>query len=465
MEGRLARLTLVSSLIPSVLLILALRRLGVSGYLIGILAVLLAFLILYCVGQVWQKAQFHFRSLHNLIGAVVLGDYTYRGFAPGDSGAYGDTVDLINSLGETLQQQRLQAEESSLLLRKVVEQFDVAIVAWDEEKRIQWINPAAEALLGRPAKAEHSSSTSSSHDHLPQELAFTSEMKVKETRVVGLVFGGHQGRYRLHMERFVAQGNPHSLLFITNVSNILRLEEKRAWQNLIRVLSHEINNSLSPLSSLSNALKRQVHKREKDPQLEKELTDGLSVIGDRAKSLTGFVKNYQSIAKLPDPKKAAIELKQLFTGLIRLFPEEDIRLEGEAIMLIADSSQIEQVLINLIKNSVEANMAYADLHGDEKGPIIVSWSADPANLSIEVVDSGGGIQNPENLFTPFYSTKAHGSGVGLVFCQRIIEAHGGYLSIENRTDHHGCFVKIELPLKGDARGPDPQIRLGEDSRR
>lgn len=440
-ESRLAFLTFLANIIPSILLVACLWFFDVSLNLLGIVVFFLALLTLYSVTTVWQKTQFQFRSVHNLLDSLVLGDYSFRGQGQANSGAFGDLIESINALANTLQKQRLQSEGGQLLLGKIVDQIDVAIIAWDQNDLIQLINPAAKELL---AMSEQNIAVS---QVLPPILGFANEIKAGETQVKNLTFKNDRGKFRLHMEQFIAEGNTRNLLFMTNISNILRREEKKAWQNLIRVLSHEINNSLAPLSSLSNTLKKQVQKREKEADLAKELIAGLSVIEGRAESLADFVQSYHKISKLPEPRKSPVALKSIIEGLVTLFPEEGIQFQGEDVELLLDSSQIEQALINIIKNAVDANHSYRgkSVDGGEAGIVSIAWSVEQSKVILQITDVGEGIHNPENLFTPFYTTKTKGSGIGLVFSQQIIEAHGGYLSIANRQDEHGCVVTIELP--------------------
>lgn len=442
-ESNLAWLAFFANVIPSLLLVFALWWYGVSAYLLGSSIFFLTFVTLYTVVTIWKKAEYQFRSLHNLLEALVEGNYSFRGLVRGGNGALAELVDTINALAQTLQKQKLQSEESLLLLKKVVDQIDVAIIAWDRDDAIQLINPAARELLGFQ---ESSGASLENPVEASKVLAPFRAMKIGETQVQGLAFGNRRGRFRVHMEEFIAEGNRHRLLFLTDVSNILRREEKKAWLNLIRVLSHEINNSLAPLASLSDSLKRQVAKREQDAELAGELTEGMSIISKRAEALAGFVQSYHRISKLPDPQKTPTDLKQLLDRLARLFPEENIRLAGPALHLRLDTAQIEQALINLLKNAIEANQAEADVGGAREG-VAVRWHQDNAKAVIQIMDRGSGVSDPENLFTPFYTTKARGSGIGLVLSQQIIEAHDGHLTLANREDGRGCIVTIEIPME------------------
>ena len=430
-ERQLTLLTLLANLLPSILVLFLLFYFQVSAYLIGILAFLLLFLTLYCVSNVWRQSQYQFRSLHNLLEAIVQGDYSFRGSRRFGDSAFGALISTINDLADTLYRQRLKSEESQLLVKKVVDQIDVAIIAWDQRQTIQLINPAARRLLDFPEER-------SGEQSLPPLLDFANELKIGETQVRELQFPETRGRYRLHLERFITDGDTHNLLFLTNLSSILRLEERRAWRNLVRVLSHEINNSLAPLKSFSATLNTQIQKRESDEELKLELTEGMNIIGHRADSLAKFVQRYYEIAKLPEPDRKATDFQQCLAGLSKLFPDNLIEFEGEPVNLPFDQSQIEQVIINLIKNAIEA--------ADTGSLVQVLWEVHGTALLVKIVDNGTGIQNLENVFTPFYTTKASGSGIGLVLCQQIVEAHEGYLSLANRQDGQGCVATIRLPL-------------------
>ena len=435
-ERRLALLTLISTLVPSVILLAVLWFADTSVYILAIVSVLLLFFAFYTVSTVWRLAEYQFKSIHNLLDAAVQGDYSFRGSSDNQAGPSGELMATINELADTLQRQRLLSEESQLLVQKVVDQIDVAIIAWDQANQIKLLNPAASHLLGIKLSFDDESEFL-----LPEVLLFANSLEIGETQVRNLSFDSQRGRFRLRLEQFISEGNIHKLLFLTNVSSILRLEERRAWRNLVRVLSHEINNSLTPLKSFSNSLRTQIQKREADPTLKQELLDGMTVIGNRANTLAHFVQSYHKITKLPDPTKSAVSFKELIEGLVKLFPNSQIGLQGEPVSVQLDSAQIEQVMINLLKNAAEASEA-----SETDSKIEVLWRQEGQELVVEVLDSGEGIQNPENIFTPYYTTKPTGSGIGLVFCQQVIEAHGGYLSVSNRKTMSGCEARFTLPL-------------------
>ncbi|HBN13870.1 MAG: hypothetical protein CMQ46_03405 [Gammaproteobacteria bacterium] len=434
-ETRMASLVFVANLVPSAALIALLVLIDASVYVIGIVAVLSFFLSVFSVTTVWRMAQYHFQSVHNLLDAIVCGDYSFRGAHEQSSGAYGELIKTINALAVTIQRQRMQSQESQVLIRKVLEQIDVAILSWDESHQIHLINPAAKSLIGVSSEAETIQQPS---EEVCALIVTLEQLKVGEMHLKDMTIGNERGRYRIRLERFITDGDTHYLVFLTNVSSILRSEERRAWRNLVRVLSHEINNSLAPLRSFSRALSSQIDKREADAELKQELLDGLNVIGNRADSLISFVQSYHKVARLPEPSRQKHDFRELVVNLADLFSDNHIVVDGQSITVSLDVAQIEQVMINLIKNAIEA--------GSDLEPIEINWRRVGNTLAVNVLDSGPGIHNADNLFTPFYTTKPKGSGIGLVFSQQVVEAHGGHLDISNRDDATGCRASFTLPI-------------------
>ena len=277
---------------------------------------------------------------------------------------------------------------------------------------------------------------------LPSSLIFAPEMTAGETLVRELSIDEHRERYRIHLERFITDGNENYLIFITNISSILRVEEKRAWQSLVRVLSHEINNSLAPLKSFSETLVTQVMKREDNEELKQELVQGLTIIAKRADSLTTFVQRYHQIARLPLPVRKPTDLAVLANRIAQLFPSANVTASAQTVYAYVDEAQMEQVLINLVKNGIEACSGC---------PVVnISWRVEEEMVVLQIKDNGGGIQNFDNIFTPYYSTKSSGSGIGLALCRQIVEAHEGSIAIENRVESVGCVVSIRLPVAVDS---------------
>lgn len=383
----------------------------------------------FCVSTVHRKITYQFRSLSNLLEGMVQGDYSLRGRRRSNNDALGQLVGQINSLADTLTEQRFMAQESQLLIDKIIHHIDVAIIALDGENNLVLLNPAAEKLLNVELAQVI---------HMPLDNIAERLLTVSEDQVIELNFANQKGQFQVIRDQYRDHGHQHELFFITDVNNLLREHERQAWQNLIRVLSHEINNSLAPIASLSGTLKSISEKQNLEPVFEENLIDSLTIIEERASSLRLFIDSYRKLSHLPEPKKIPGDLYQLCEKVIALFPNREIFIKGAKLHCVADFVQIEQVLINLLKNADEASK-------DPSLPCELQFQQSGEKIIIEVLDQGCGLTNEQNLFTPFYTTKKQGSGIGLVLCRQIVEAHGGHLTISNRKNSQGCIATVELP--------------------
>lgn len=393
-----------------------------------IFVVLLVVLWIGCALTVRSRVIFPLQTVANLIEAVRCGDYTLRGRrgVPGD--ALGEVIREINQLGETLQQQRRESLEAAALVHAVLEELDTAVLAFDDTRRLKLLNRAATELMCRSAKSllGQDAGTLGLDDLLERELP----------AVVSLSFAGRTGRFEVRRRAFRENGVPHTLLVISDLSRALRDEERRAWHRLIRVVGHEINNSLTPIKSLAGTL-RDMLSRPGDAERQ-EVLDGLSLIGDRASSLTRFVSTYSQLARLPAPTKHPVSLNSLLRRLVALeaFVGARILAPFDAVVL-ADAGQLEQAFINLLKNAVEA--------ANDAREIDVEVRHAREAVLVEIRDTGPGVANPDNLFVPFFTTKPGGSGIGLALSRQIVEAHGGTLTLKNRTDRTGSVATVMLP--------------------
>lgn len=428
-ERQLLKYVLIATLVPVALLLFFLFFYQTSINLIVLIVLSLTCLIGFCVSTVYRKITYQFRSLSNLLEGMVHGDYSLRGRRRSSSDALGQLVGQINSLADTLTEQRFMAQESQLLVDKIIYHIDVAIIALDEENNLVLLNPAAEKLLNVELAQVI---------HMPLNNIAERLLTVSGDQVIDLNFANHKGQFKVIRDQYRDHGHQHELFFITDVNNLLREHERQAWQNLIRVLSHEINNSLAPIASLSGTLKSISEKQNLEPVFSDNLSESLTIIEERASSLRSFVDSYRKLSHLPQPKKTSGDLYSLCEKVIALFPKREIKLTGDYIQCDLDFIQIEQVLINLLKNADEAME-------DESLSTQVSIEQQLDHINIIITDQGCGIPNERNLFTPFYTTKKQGSGIGLVLCRQIIEAHGGYIEISNRKDCQGVNVKVELP--------------------
>ncbi|HYV86044.1 MAG TPA: ATP-binding protein [Patescibacteria group bacterium] len=377
------------------------------------------------------------QSVANLLEALREGDFSLRGRGRGPEDPIEEVMREVNALADTLREQRLGALEAVALMRKVMEEIDVGVFAFDAEARLRLVNRAGERLLGRPAEQLLARPA--------VDLGLDACLAPGGPRILDLAFGGGAGRFEAHAGTFRQGGEPHRLLVLTDLSRALRDEERQAWQRLIRVVGHELNNSLAPIRSIAGSLSTLLAREPPPSDWKDDMRRGLQVIGSRAEALGRFMDGYARLARLPPPSLAPVALGALVRRVAGLETRLAVAVRpGGDVVLFLDADQIEQLLINLIRNAVDA----AQPSG---GGVRVGWrraAGAPPMVEIRVEDDGPGMPESANLFVPFFTTKPHGSGIGLVLCRQIAEAHGGQLTLENRTDAKGCVARIRLPLRG-----------------
>jgi two-component system nitrogen regulation sensor histidine kinase NtrY len=315
-------------------------------------------------------------------------------------------------------------------------ELDVAVFTFDEKRRLQLVNHAGERLLGAPAERLL--------DRHAVELDMDQWLASDAPRIEPIALPGATGRWEVRHTPFRQRGLPHHLVVLTDVSKPLRDEERAAWQRLIRVLGHELNNSLAPIKSIAGSLGSLVQREPKPPDWETDLGRGLGVIATRAEALSRFMAAYAQLARLPLPTPGPVPVASVVERVARLDMRRPVAVFGGPDLVIeADGDQLEQLLINLLKNAIDAA-------SETGGGVTVSWSRVPAStppaIEVTIDDDGPGLSNTANLFVPFFTTKPGGSGIGLVLCRQIAEAHGGALTLENRDDARGCRAVLRLPI-------------------
>lgn len=381
------------------------------------------------------------RPLHtmaNLLSALREGDFSVRARGARRSEALGDVLAEINTLSRTLQAQRLSALEATALLRTVMEEINLAVFAFDEERKLRLANQAAQLLLGKPAERILGRDAA--------ELGLADCLAGDPARLLPMAFPGGSGRWGMRRSAFREGGRPHQLVVIADLSRPLREEELQAWQRLVRVLGHELNNSLAPIKSLAGSLGALLRSPRRADDWEDDMRRGLDIIAARAESLARFMQAYARLAKLPPPTLAPAELRPLVARVVALEPRLAVEVGGGPDLVIAcDAAQLEQLLINLVKNAVEAALEQRT-HGRADAGVRLHWRKDAGAVEILVEDDGPGIAQATNLFVPFFTTKPEGSGIGLVLCRQIAENHGGTLTLANRADAGGCTARLRLPL-------------------
>ncbi len=372
------------------------------------------------------------QTFANLVSALREGDYSIRARGARNQDSIGELAREVNALSQTMHDQRLGELEATALLRTVMAEIDVAIFTFDGQHRLRLVNRAGARLLGRPQERLIGSSAS--------ELGLAEFLEGEPTRTVQRSFAGGSGRWGLRRGAFREGGLPHQLLVVSDLSRALREEEREAWQRLIRVLGHELNNSLAPIKSVAESLGSVLRRGERPPDWEADLQHGLNIIGARAESLNRFMNAYARLARLPPPRLQPVDLADWVRRAAGLETRVAVNvLAGPALTVRADGDQLEQVLINLLRNAADAAL-------ETSGAVSVSWRKNGNYLEVLVEDEGPGLPNTANLFVPFFTTKPGGSGIGLVISRQIAEAHGGSLSVENRAPRPGCQARLRLPL-------------------
>ncbi|MBI2396458.1 MAG: PAS domain-containing sensor histidine kinase [Xanthomonadales bacterium] len=442
--GRKPQLSYESAILLSALaillppLVVALLLVGWSGarehWLMLLIPAVLVSLLLAL--RLRARVVFPLYTLSNLLEALREGDYSLRGSRARRNDAIGEVIWEVNALSQTLREQRLRVEETMALLSKVVAEIDIAVFAFDVHRNLRLINPAGARLLCRhPREAEGRSA---------EELDLADCLAVEGAQTLRRSFPGGEGRFDVRRSTFREGGLPHELIVVTDLSRALREEERQAWQRLIRVLGHELNNSLAPIKSMAGTLRAMTAREPLPEDWRDDLATGLGLIEDRAEALTRFMLGYTTLARLPPPAKRDTDIGALLQRVAQLQQGIRVHCDCDAVRDVSvgiDPDQIEQALINLLKNAAEAMQQRGDAQ------LVARLEQDGSGsgarfLVIEIIDSGPGLAATDNLFVPFFTTKPGGSGIGLVLARQIAEGHGGSLTLENRRDAKGCVARL-----------------------
>ena len=372
------------------------------------------------------------QTLSNLLAAIREGDFSTRGRAAKTDDALGLAYFEINALADTMRRRRLEGIEADALVRRVTEEIDVAVFAFDGDERLRLVNRAGEAVLGRPA--------SSLLGEAAEALGLADALRGDAPRITDMTFSGASSRWEVRRSVFRQEGRPHTLIVLTDVGRALRAEERAAWQRLVSVLGHEINNSLAPIKSIAGSLRTLVAREVRPPDWEEDLRGGLDVIAGRAESLARFLGAYATLARLPRPRIARVSVEEWVRRVAAIETRIPVRVTpGPAVTIAADGDQLDQLLINLVRNAVDAVR-------DTNGGVEVGWSIVGGSVEVTVDDEGPGISETSNLFVPFFTTKPGGTGIGLALSRQIAEAHGGQIALGPRPSGSGARACVRLPI-------------------
>ena len=325
-----------------------------------------------------------------------------------------------------------------------MQEIDVAVFAFDAFDRLRLVNRAGERLLA--ASADTLAGTKAS------ELGMASCLRGESFGLMDASFPGRTGRWEIRRTRFWQSGSPHQLVVLSDLSRALREEERQAWKRLIRVIGHELNNSLAPIRSIAASLTALMHRNPRPPDWEEDMRRGLGDPESRRvpEPLHGRILTAGSTSC---PRLREVDVAPWIERVACL--ETRLKVEivpGPGVVIRADEDQLDQLLINLLRNAVDSALQTG-------GSVKVSWLPKGSFIEVVIEDEGTGISNAANLFVPFFTTKPQGSGIGLVLSRQIAEAHQGSLSLENRTDREGCRAILRLPVQHEARTRDYPHRV------
>jgi two-component system, NtrC family, nitrogen regulation sensor histidine kinase NtrY len=395
------------------------------------------------------------QTLANVIGALREQDYSFRARLAVPNDALGELSLEVNQLADLLAQNRTGDLEAAALVQRVIEEVEIPILTFDPAQKLRLVNSAGEKLLQRPATQLLGKTAS--------ELGLRNSLLCENETLLSLPFAGG-ARWFVRRSAFRQQGIPHTLVVLSDVSRALREEERRAWQRLIRVIGHELNNSLAPIKSIAGSLNARLSQTNLDAEERGDFARGLEIIEARAASLNRFLQAYRQLAQMPSPALRECSISALLNRVAALETRVPVTVTaGADIALLADPDQLEQMLINLLRNAAEAVLESPASTAEKpnelgnstparRSPINLTWCQNEKYILLTIEDSGPGLMNPSNAFVPFYTTKPNGNGIGLILSRQICEAHGGSLELANRPGQGGCIAKILLPKASNEWG-------------
>ena len=410
---------------------------------------------IFSVSLVLEQIIRPLQTLANVVAALREDDYSFRARGGRRNDAMGDLALEINALAGMLQVQRVGAMEAMALVERVMKSMQSPVLAFDPEGKLKLLNTAAERAFNLSSQADMprvAAKTGKGKDDLDRLL------RAQDNDLLMLSHSQQSARWVVKRTSFRLRGIPHTLFVLSDVSEALREEERLAWERLIRVLGHEINNSLTPIKSIAGSLRSRLVATAEDSDESEDFARGLEVIEDRAESLNRFLQAYRELMGLPAPRLDSVSLAAIIKRVAKLETRLAVTVAGASdVTLLADPDQLAQALINLVRNAAEASLSAdaaafksksggAETVAEQQVPSVeMGWEIAPDEVLITILDNGPGLTNADNLFVPFYTTKPGGTGIGLVLAQQIAMAHSGSVQLINRSDTHGCKACMRLP--------------------
>ncbi len=383
-EQRLLLLALLSGLPGSLIALILLWSHDYTDKVQWTLTVLIVCCWLGFAYSLRERIVRHLQTISNLLAALREGDYSIRARGARQDDALGEVMLEVNALGEILQEQRFGVLDATALLRTVMAEIDVAIFAFDEEARLRLVNRAGERLLAQPA--ERVIGRTAVDLNLADCLNGASDHE--NTRTLAKSFPGGAGRWGIRRSTFRERGRPHLLLVMADLSRTLREEERAAWQRLVRVLGHELNNSLAPIKSIAGSLGSLLIRSPRPVDWHEDMRRGLTVIEDRSAALSRFMQAYARLARLPPPQFKLLDVGAWVRRVVALETRLAVTLlPGPELMIQGDEDQLDQLLINLLRNAVDAALQAGG------GAVRVSWGKTATHLNVWIEDEGPGLSN------------------------------------------------------------------------
>jgi two-component system nitrogen regulation sensor histidine kinase NtrY len=435
---------ILASLLPTLVLFIAMG-LAFDFNILGWSTVGLLLAIIYSclVIALYRLVITPYYSLTSLTEALKMEDYSLRAKSPFSQGIVAKLFNELSSLSQHLQVNKSRYDQQMFLLYGLIEQLESPVLVLNQDDQLQHANPAVSQLFLVPwQKLKQSPAQKLGLKKLNGFWEFDENNPLNNGK-----------KWQIRQSEYKENNNNYQLLMLNNISQELQKNEQEAWQNIIRILNHEVRNSLTPISALSQNLLEM-------PDLTAEqCQQAIKIIDNRSNNLLAFIDSYSDLAKLPLPNTQQFDLAELLHDIANLVQQVTIKL-ANPLIIKADKGQLEQVLLNLIKNAKEAQLSKAKVNkaldqGSHKD-IEVQVFKSAQQVIIKVLDQGCGIANSSNLFVPFYTTKETGSGIGLALSRQIIANHQGELTLTNRTDLAGI---IDVTYMANATGAVAIITL------
>lgn len=408
--------------------------------------------ILLIVYQVWSMIKYVDRTnreLASFLESIRYSEFT-RSFQIKNAGtSFDELSQAFNNVMADFQQVRSEREEHFHYLQSIVQNIDISIIAYQRDGTVEMINPAAKKLF-QLNNLRNINALRSLSDKLADTLL---KINPGENKLVKVQDDDDILQLAIYATEFKIKDKIILLSTVKNIQSVLEEQETAAWQKLIRVLTHEIMNSIAPISSLSSTVETMIKKytsdesevQEVDQATIKEIQEALRTINKRSNGLMTFVETYRNLTKIPEPNFEVVKMKELVQNVHTLMKKEvqkeDIHLvstvDPESIEIQIDEQMIEQVLINLIKNSIQA------LHNIKNGSIEVKGFYNKRGRpTIQVIDNGQGILKEvlDKVFIPFFTTKRSGSGIGLSLSRQILRLHGGTITAQSDPGKETIFT-------------------------